>query len=83
MIDNSYFISDLRPLPIQSLNFIFGRNDIGNRFFRLVYEVQYDIWDLYIRSKNNSYWIYLEEFSVPYHSIEWLKINYDDIYNKN
>lgn len=73
--DNEIFISNMRPGQISTLNFIYGRHG-ENHSFRLLYELKYDKWDLYVHSGSKPHWIYLEEFDYPVAAIKWLESHY-------
>lgn len=73
--DGEIFISNMRPGQVSALNFIYGKHG-DNHSFRLLYELKYDKWDLYVHSSSKPYWIYLEEFDYPVAAIKWLESRY-------
>lgn len=73
--DDEVFISNMRPGQVSVLNFIYGKHG-ENHSFRLLYELKYDKWDLYVHSGSKPHWIYLEEFDYPVAAIKWLESHY-------
>ena len=73
--DGEIFISNMRPGQVSALKFVFGKHG-ENHSFRLLYELKYDKWDLYVHSSSKPHWIYLEEFDYPVAAIKWLESHY-------
>lgn len=80
--DGEIFISNMRPGQVSALNFIYGKHG-ENHSFRLLYELKYDKWDLYVHSSSKPHWIYLEEFDYPVAALNWLESHYENIVLKD
>lgn len=80
--DDEVFISNMRPGQVSALNFIYGKHG-ENHSFRLLYELKYDKWDLYVHSDSKPHWIYLEEFDYPVAALNWLESHYERIVLKD
>lgn len=76
--NNEIFISNMRPGQVSVLNFIYGERG-KNCSFRLLYELKYDKWDLYLYSGSKPHWIYLEEFDYPIAALSWLELYYEKV----